>query len=701
MKKRSLSALTRRLKRARALVRVYYRIWRGFEFFLAQRFGIATREDRVFALLIPVTGVIAGYCGVGIGFLIRKMGQFFNFLASLSTLNFPIYTELAIGGLVIATLYFFIGKVNGKGISLLIESIFLRKGIVPSGITFKNIVYSIVTVSAGGSVGKEGPMISFGGFVSSYLGWKLGLSYRKLQILLACGAASGLAAAYNIPVGSALFTMEVILGNFALHFLGPVVVSSVISTLIARAYKRETPIYFAPDYHLSSGWELLFFIILGAFAAMAGYFFNFSVRYGRRTLVKIIPYQPLRSVGYFLMLGLLGFWIPEILGGGFQETFILVRGEESDIARLSLLFIAKVIAVVLTLAGGGVGGMFTPSLFIGAVIGTLFGLVLELLFPGIISSSGVYSVVGMAGILSASMYAPLSAVIILFEFTGNYNLILALMITSVSAAFFTKVIGFKPFYLQLLEEKGVNLNWRFEEIALAGVKAKDLVREDRSVVKATSFLKEVVDRFISYHRRRIFVVDEDGNLIGEILLQDIKKFLADNINIAVVIAYDIMHPRCECVHLNDTLDKVVELFARIPYENVPVVDSNRKFVGVITKRDLMALYVQEVLDRPAMLATILSPGENNKNYLELPEGTVLEVVEPPPTFFGKSLATLDIGRRWGIRILFIKRISSGKIKNVLPSGRTIIQEGDELIVVGPPKAIEQLKMLNQNGLQKQ
>ena len=397
-------------------------------------------------------------------------------------------------------------------------------------------------------------MIRLGAMIASWLGSRLGLPPHRLKILVGCGAAAGLAAAYNIPIGGALFAMEVILGNFALEIFGPIVVSSVISTLIARALAGNVPIYAAPG--LRAGERLgdpgLRRARAGRRARLGG--LHLGVRGGRSLFARLHLAAGAAAAARWAWRcsAPSGSGVPHVLGGGSEhhQPGAGRRAGPAAAARCRRHAPAprprrspSSLATALTAGSGGSGGLFTPSLFFGALVGGAYGYWVHSLWPALASPYGAYAAVGMAAVAAGTSHAPISAILILFEFTGNYDLILPLMVASILVEPARRAsCTAASIYTESLRRRGVDLPWRMEEAVLAGLKAEDLARADPDILRPGDPYGDVVEKFLATRRQRLFVVGEDGRLLGAISLHDIKHALDEPEHLTAVVAHDLMVP---------------------------------------------------------------------------------------------------------------------------------------------------------------
>jgi CIC family chloride channel protein len=598
-----------------------------------------------------------------------------------------------VGGLLIAGIVLVAREpVGGRGMSTLIEAVALSGGRLKMRQVTLSALAAVATVGCGGSLGREGPMIRLGAGISSWLGQKTGLPPYRLKILAGCGAAAGFAAAYNVPIGGALFAMEVILGSFALEIFGPIVIASVMSTLLSRAAESDTLSYALPGAALESPWEILAYVGLGLVGALAAIVFTLGVR-GVARIFQRATFLPsaLKPVVGMAALGGFALLVPEVLGSG-RVTIDEALNGRLPLAILLLLPAAKLLATALTLGSGGAGGLFTPSLFFGALVGGAYGWGVHSVFPSLTGGYGAYAAVGMAAVAAGSSHAPLSAILILFEFTGNYQLVLPLMVASIVSSFVAKWLYPYSVYTEPLQRRGVDLAWRMEEAALAGMRVDDLVRDDHETLRADAPYRKIVDRFLSTRRHRLFVITADDRLDGAVSLHDIKHALLDTEALGHVLAHDLTMPVDQTLRVDDRLHRAAEAFARSDFERLPVLDSEERFRGIVAKRDLLAVYAQEVLGRPAMLSTYVASDQPGKRgqAVELPPDFALRSVETPENLVGRTLAEIDLPRRIGVRVIEIKRPTRAGPEWIVPDAMTVMAAGDLLVVLGPTASVEGL-----------
>lgn len=394
-------------------------------------------EPLILLFYAVIVGVVGGYGAVGFRKLIDLFnGLFFNglrhgfsFLGKADVLLLPVI------GLIIVSIIvkFFAPEAKGHGVPEVMAAIAEHGSIIRPRVVIVKAFASALCIGSGGSVGREGPIVQIGSAFGSTLGQYLGLPERVLRLLVACGAGAGIAATFNAPVGGVMFATEVILGSFALQNFTAIVISSVVSAAIGRIYLGNHPSFPMPSYQMGHFSEYWIYVVLGLLAGL------WSVIY-IKVLYRIEDWFDARKWPFWAkaalaggILGVVGIWFPQIFGVGYP-TVNLALTNHLPLHLLVILLVLKLLATSITIAGGGSGGVFSPGLYQGSMLGGALGLIVFMLVPHTGIDPGALAAMAMAGVFAGSAQAPVTSIMMLFEMTGDYDIILPLMITSVLAA---------------------------------------------------------------------------------------------------------------------------------------------------------------------------------------------------------------------------------------------------------------------------
>ena len=596
-----------------------------------------------------------------------------------------------LGGLIIRWL---VAGTGPTGISQLIEVVTLGRRAVRLRPSLGRAAASLVVISSGGSQGREGATIQMGAAFASYLSRLLKVSPERVRILTACGMAAGVAGAYNTPIAATLFVLEVVVGSFSMTLFGPAVVSAVISTVLVRFLLGDAPVYSVAAFRLESLLEFIPFAVIGIAAGCSSALFVRSLRASRRLFANTgLPLPVTMAIGGAIV-GALGVFLPEVWGSGFAGANRILRGNPTLVVLL-LLFAGKIIATSATIGSGGVGGIFTPALMIGAAVGGVVAQLSQLAFSGLEAPVGGYALLGMGGLLAGVTRAPLLAIIMVFELTQNTTVLLPMMAVSVLAVLSARALEPESVYIQNLRSAGIVWEKTPEATALSSLKVGDIMREDVALVPRTMPLPEIVNTFLHTRSLYLYVGDGQGALLGVIDLHDIKETLAERELSSLVIAEDLIG-EIPFVTPSEPLTSVNEKLWFRDLGQLPVVESpeNRRFLGVVTRRDLLGAFDREVLQRNNLLARVRTFGEpeSDVDYFELPEKHRLVQVDVPPEIEGKTVGESGIRSRFGVSVLAVKRLTrEGFERRFVPGPTDRFQHGDVLIVLGTEDAIEKLR----------
>jgi CIC family chloride channel protein len=577
-------------------------------FFIKKLFSLSelkTNEHTIMAVLAVAVGLAGGFGAVGFRYLI----DFFQNLAYGSSeellnvvLALPWYLKVwvpAAGGLVVGPLvYFFAREAKGHGVPEVMEAVALKGGVIRKRVVFVKTLASAISISTGGSVGREGPIVQIGSAIGSTLGQLLKVSQDRMRTLVGCGAAAGIAATFNAPIAGAMFALEVILGDFGLATFSPIVISSVVATAVSRAFLGDIPAFIVPAYNLVSVWEFPLYFVLGLFCAAGGVTFT-KVLYRIEDLFDDFKFpEYLKAVIGGMILGAGGLFFPQILGVGYGAIDLALM-QKMALWLFLVLAVVKILATSITIGSGGSGGIFAPSLFLGAMAGAFFGAVVHQLFPGMTASPGAYSLVGMGAVVSATTHGPLTAILILFEMTGNYKIILPLMLSCIVATIFARQLMKDSIYTLKLARRGIDIREGKEVNVLKSMFVKDVMNRDVETIGEGSALEEMTDKISKSKFNSFPVLNAENKLAGILSFNDYSEAIFDEDLKGLVVARDLASENVVTVSVDDDLYTALGKISRKDFSTLPVVspDDPAELVGIVTRRDIIGAYEKAVLKK--------------------------------------------------------------------------------------------------------
>ncbi len=470
------------------------------------------------------------------------------------------------------------------------EAIALGNGVLSARVSLVKSLSALFSVSTGASIGREGPLVQLSSMIASLIGRVRRIPTVHLRLLVACGAAAGIASAYNAPIAGALFVAEIILRTVAMESFGPLVFSSVVSTLTTRHFLGVAPLYevATPPLGLISAGEMIPYLALGVVAGVAAPAFLRLLRVSER-LFSSLPWPLWARLGLGgAVVGLLAIFYPEVCGNGYSVVNAVLQ-QHYVWGALAVVLVFKVVATAATFGSGAVGGVFTPTLFIGACLGSLLAGV----FGPFWGEGGLpvsdFTLVGMGAFLAATTHAPLMAIIMLFEMTLDYQMILPLMIACVVAHYVSRSIQPQSIYAHALKEKGAGLFRR----QLAQMPISVLMRRNPVQVREDAPFSEVAERFVAHHFNHLYVVDEQGRFRGVVSLHDVKGHLNDPHLARLLIAHDLLRPDFPRLRPEGSFIEALQAFTGHPGERLPVVAAgDGRLLGSVSKGDLMLALAQ-------------------------------------------------------------------------------------------------------------
>ena len=490
----------------------------------------------------------------------------------------------ATGGLMAGLVLLFGKRLHrGQSSTDYMEAILIGSGKLPVRATMVKSTAALFSIASGGSIGREGPMVQLASMAASWLGRRGRLSAPQLRLLVACGAAAGIASAYNAPIAGSFFVAEIILGTIAMESLGPLAVAAVAATLTIRTLSDAHTLYAVPAFTMHSLWEIGPFIVLGLMAGTVAPVFLRSLRTGEGWFARTQLPLPVRLMLGGLVVGALAVWVPEVCGNGYSVVVTIINGQLIW-TTLVLVLVCKWIATAASFGSGAPGGVFTPTLFMGASLGYLFGFAVNAVWPAGASDPRAFALVGMGALLAAASHAPVMAIIMLFEMTLSYDIIMPLMLCSVVAYYTARGIESQSLYSAALKKKAAEAP---EAVQLPGIVA-DLAKPQAAPVLLTARFAEIAQLFLQTRHEEIYVTTPEGNFAGAISLHDIKPYLSDPAVAEHVIAGDLLRDDVPPVSNRAPLAEALRIFAQHAGQTLPVVDAGTgRLAGMLVKNDLL------------------------------------------------------------------------------------------------------------------
>ncbi|MFC1961194.1 chloride channel protein [Chloroflexota bacterium] len=631
--------------------------------------------------------------------------QVFSFLGDYYIIVIP-----ALGGLIVGPLiYFFAREAKGHGVPEVMEAVALRGGRIRPRVAIVKSLASAITIGSGGSVGREGPIVQIGSTLGSTVGQVLGLSSERIRSLVACGAAAGIAATFNAPIAGTLFALEVILGEFHSMYFGAVVISAVIADVIVHILEGSARAFIVPPYELASPAELLLYALLGVLAALISVVYAKGIYFAEDLFEswKRLP-ETIKPVVGGLLLGILGAvmvaasqqvvalsaltfeteagnLIPSVYGVGYEMLSPALLGQLTIGSALILLF-AKLLATGLTLGSGGSGGVFAPSLFLGAMLGVVFGSVVNMIFPAGVGPVGAYALVGMSALFAGASHAPATAILIIFEMTGDYDIILPLMLATVVSLIVSRAISTESIYTLKLARRGVRLQHGRDIDLLESVNVTEAMTsaEAYGVVTLDMSVLELVNRFERTHLNGYPVIGED-HLVGMVTVSDVDQALL-HYDLDELTVQDIATTQNLLVaYPDETLGVAMQRMSVRDIGRLPVVPRGGSYqlIGVLERDGIISAYRKAVATRDRVthrLRTLGHDGPENFDLIEID-------ITAETTCISQTLR--EIAQKLPEDSIVVS-VQRGK-EVLIPHGNTTLEPGDRLVVLANHEREEHIR----------
>ncbi|MGV1098671.1 chloride channel protein [Thiovibrio sp. JS02] len=493
----------------------------------------------------------------------------------------------------------FPGEINGYGFPKFLRQVNLEGGII----RFRTIVLKILscslTIGTGGSAGVEGPIAQVGGAVGSQVGQFFRVSGNRMKVFIAAGCAGGVAAMFNAPIAGVFFAAEIVLlGTYEIGSFAALVISSAMATVISRAYYGVSPAFPIPPYQFVNRLvEVPLYSVMGLVMGFVAIFY-IQIFYQIRDRFAALELHPqLKPVLGALITGVIAIGFPQIMGDGYQYIASILDGRGVLWVMLTLVLL-KIVATSITLGSGGAGGVFAPSLFIGAVIGGSFGDIVHRLLPEYTANPGAYAAVGIGAFLASVTHAPLTAIFLLFEMTGNYQIIIPIMLCSIIGTVVAS--KFNPESIDTVDfsRDGIDIHEGRETAVMKSIKVGKIITEDVDFISEQANVDQLLKIFSMTEGSFYFpVIDETGRMTGMVSMQDVKSILHDEELRLGARVGDICTRKVVMLTPDDNIYTAMTLFDSKGLEEIPVVEAtdNRWVVGMLKRRDVIAAYNKEVL----------------------------------------------------------------------------------------------------------
>ncbi|MBW6519567.1 MAG: chloride channel protein [Desulfoarculaceae bacterium] len=496
----------------------------------------------------------------------------------------------------------FPGEINGYGFTKFLRKVNLEGGYIRARTIILKLISTALTIGTGNSAGVEGPIAAIGGAIGSQVGQASRVSGARMKVYIAAGCAGGVAGIFNAPLAGIFFASEIVLlGTFEISSFSALVIASAIATVVTRAYYGETTAFSIPDYHLVNPFvELPLYTIMAVIIGLIAVF-HIRIFYLIRDRYQTLPIHPqLKPLTGAFIIGCMGMAYPQVMGDGYHFIESVINGHGTLVLLFVLIFL-KIIATAITLGSGGAGGVFAPALFIGAMIGGAFGHLANMVFPTMTAAPGAYATVGIGAFLAASTHAPMTAIFLLFEMTGNYMIIVPIMLTSIIGTIVAKRFNKDSIDTVDFTREGIDIHEGRETAVMKSIKVGKAITEDVDFISEKANINQLLEIFSMAKGGFYFpVVDDSGKMTGIVSMQDVKNILhKSNAERVCYLVGGICSRDVIMLTPDDSLYTAMQLFDIKGIEEIPVVEDleNKWVLGMLKRRDVIAAYNHEVLKK--------------------------------------------------------------------------------------------------------
>lgn len=663
-------------------------------------------------LLLILSVIVGASTGLASVFFVKLIfaiqdlsyGSFSDLLPFLGKWIYLIVPIL--GGLLVGPLILIAQEAKGHGVPEVMQALILRGGRIRARVAAAKITASALCIGTGGSAGREGPIIQVGAALGSSIGQVLRLSDERIRNLVACGAAAGIAATFNAPIAGVVFAIEVLMCGLQMRAFGNVVIAAVSASVVSRSIIGDQFAFQVPSYSLNSSLEIILYLILGLVAAVIGIMFMRMLNFSENVFDRWKFPQIFKPAVGGVLLGVIGLLymhlpnltfpvgsaahgagldtpIPHMYGSGFPFIESAIQGT-APLWILILLIFLKPLATSCTLGSGNSGGVFAPSLFTGAMLGGAMGHLFSYLFPSIGNNTGAFALVGMAALFSATARAPLTAMLIVFEMSNDYFMILPLMVAGVTASYFSQWLHPESIYTMKLAKRGVRFAEGRDMDIMQGVKVSEVMKHKPVTVHKDASFSEAMALFQETNILGFPVLADDNKLCGIITLQDVHRAQSqENFSSRGLKVSDIAVEDPITVFPDEPIWVAIQKMSPRDLARLPVIsrDGSGRLCGIISRSDILRAYDVGIVRKQR--------GQIVEHQVELRKqkenGYVEFVLQEEDTCSNATIKDLSLPET--INMVSIKR--GGQI--LIPRGHTQLHVGDVITVYGRLKDIDGIR----------
>lgn len=569
---------------------------------LSRKLGRFTRNESILILIAAGIGIATGGVIIAFNLAVEFAGDHFLELFALSQFNeywqyllIPLIP--ALGGLGVGLLQRYVFKTRaGHGVPEVILASRFARGDIQRRVMLQKLLTGALSIGSGGGGGREGPIIHVGAAVGISIANLFRLTRDQSRTLIACGAAAGISGIFNAPMGGVMFVLEVILGDFRLKTFTPVVVSAVAATAITRNIYGSFTLISAPSGFSIVLPEYLLFALLGVIMGlMSAYFTRVIImveNWGHRQLRMSEVFRP--AIGG-LMAGVLILFLPEMMEQTYQPVNQALHASLPIWLMLVVAFL-KPWHTAITTGTGGTGGVFAPALKSGAMVGSVFGLLMMMVFPTMVMTPTAYALSGMGAILAGTMHAPLTGILILIELSNDYSIVLPAMLTAIIATMIAQRFQRSSIYTWSITKPETRIGSYAYVPLMSAISIEQIVERGAAHVMPGTPMGDILVIFENTRHEAVLVLDAEQRYLGLIEFEDVRSFIAERELSSGLVAADIMVTSIKPVHEDTTLDVILKLFDDYGWSVLPVLtrDEERKAIGLVTASDAQTYYRRSV-----------------------------------------------------------------------------------------------------------